>query len=142
MLLSSLFFSHSFAAALFTLFNPPYSISCPFSLFFALTNSLPCIPSPFLSPSVLPPLSHPSLNPATPHTRLSEPLSSSTLRLWQSGRRRRSEAKPATLATCIIHVPCSLCGSRFSAGSSLGHMCLAKGLWKQGPTEELRRWEC
>lgn len=102
---------HSFTTALFTLFkilplssSPP--ISCPFSLFFALTNSLFSIPSPFLSPlEPTSPLYPPYVFPVS--------LSSSVLRssccpCWQSGRRRRSETKLAALAPCIIHVPCSL----------------------------------
>lgn len=109
---------HFFTAALFTLFkilplSSPPSISCPFSPFFALTNSLFSIPSPFLSP----------LEPLFPSSFLQPPyvflvsLSCSALHTscclcWQSGRRRQSEAELAALAPCIIHVPCSLCESR------------------------------
>lgn len=47
-------------------FSPllPPTISCPFSLFFLLTSSLLCIPSPFSRPLLVPTLSQ----PRSPHT--------------------------------------------------------------------------
>lgn len=105
------FLLRSFTTAFFTLFkilplSSPLPISCPFSPFIALTNSLFSVPSPFLS------LSEPTSPLYPPYVfPVSRSLSSCCL-CWQSGRRRRSETKLAALAPCIIHVPCSLCESR------------------------------
>lgn len=137
---------HSFTTALFTLFkilplSSPPPISCPFSLFFALTNSLFSIPSPFLSPlEPTSPLYPPYVFPVS--------LSSSVLRCscclcWQSGRRRRSETKLAALAPCIIHVPCSLCESRslLAFHWDIGALWISTMCGAQGLLEELHRWD-
>lgn len=135
-----------FAAALFTLFKI-LSLSSPQCspsniLSFSLLPLFP-VPSPlFSAPQTTPPSSpfpSPPPHPCNSYTSFF-PLCllfcfSSCCKRWQSGRRRWSEAQLAALAPCIIHVPCSLCGSRSSAGFSLGHMGLVKELcvWDTGP---------
>ena len=129
-----------FYAALFTLlkilplFSPlQYPVLSPFSLPqpILFSESLPL----FSAPSIPPPISHlpsssplqpPNVSPACLSTLGSSLLVACVGKVAEGGVWRL-----AALAQCIIHVPCSLCGSRSSAGFSLGHMGLVKELCVQ-----------
>lgn len=93
-------------------FLSPDQFSSPYPFPFSQPLSL-------RAPSSFPPFFDPSNPPMSFLCVCLSPLHVACVGKVAEGGGRRPEL--AALAACIIHVPCSLRGSRYSAGFSLGH---------------------